>query len=57
MGVWRRKEGRRIETHDVGMIETLEHGHLVPYDLPFSLDFFFDVAFTVTSCLTSPDGV
>lgn len=43
--------------HDVGMIEALEHEHIVPFDLLISLDLFFDVAFGMTSCLTYPSSV
>ena len=35
------KGGRRIRTHNVGMIETLEYGHLILCDLLISLDLLF----------------
>jgi len=35
-------------THDIGMIETLEHSHPIP---------FFRTAFSTTSCVTSPGAV
>ena len=38
------------------MVETLEHPHLVPYDLLIPFD-FFGVAFSVTSHLTPPCAV
>lgn len=38
VGAWWRKDGRGNGTHDVGMIDALEHPHLAPYDLLISLD-------------------
>jgi len=55
-GAWQRK-GRGNGTHAVGMIEAMEHPHFVPYGLFIPLTFFFGMAFSMTSRLTSPGAV